>query len=96
VPYQFAPRQHGGEYISTKRRLVFILLTLRLADLKAIPHKTVKVLNNHNQKTEGYEGVPLEGLLLRAGVPRGEGLRGAAMISTCVPIVGPLLDHLTL
>jgi DMSO/TMAO reductase YedYZ molybdopterin-dependent catalytic subunit len=54
-------------------------LTLTMADLKAIPHKTVKVLNTHNEKTETYEGVPLETLLQRAGVPQGEALRGPAM-----------------
>lgn len=54
-------------------------LTVGLADLKAIPHKTVKVLNTHNQTIETYEGVPLETLLQKAGVPHSEALRGAAM-----------------
>lgn len=56
-------------------------LTLTLAELKALPHKTIKVLNTHNQKTENYEGVPLETLLQKAGVPHGEALRGKLMAS---------------
>ena len=51
-------------------------LTLTLADLKSVPRKTVKVFNAHNQKTEAYEGVPLEVLLQKAGVPHGEALKG--------------------
>lgn len=54
-------------------------LTITAADLKAMPRKTVKVLNNHNQKTETYEGVLLEVLLQKAGVPLGEALRGKLM-----------------
>jgi hypothetical protein len=38
-------------------------LTLMLEELKVMPHKTVKAPNTHNQKTETYEGVPLEALL---------------------------------
>jgi hypothetical protein len=44
-----------------------------------MPRKTVSVVNPHNKKTEVYEGVLLEELLHRAGVPQGEKLRGAAM-----------------
>ena len=54
-------------------------LTITAADLKAMTRKTVKVLNAHNEKTEVYEGVPLETLLQKAGVPQGEALRGALM-----------------
>jgi DMSO/TMAO reductase YedYZ molybdopterin-dependent catalytic subunit len=56
-------------------------LTLTLADLKSLPRKTLKVLNTHNQKTETYEGVPLETLLQKAGAPHGEALRGRLMAS---------------
>jgi DMSO/TMAO reductase YedYZ molybdopterin-dependent catalytic subunit len=45
-------------------------------DLKKMPRKTVKVVNPHDKKTEVYEGVALEELLRRAGVPQGEQLRG--------------------
>src|SRR5438876_7649279 len=44
-----------------------------------MPRTTLKVLNPHEKKTEVYEGVLLQGLLRRAGVPQGDGLRGAAM-----------------
>ena len=54
-------------------------LVLSVADLKKMPRKTLKVLNPHEKKDEVYEGVPLQELLRRAGVPQGEGLRGAAM-----------------
>lgn len=54
-------------------------LTLTAADLKKMPRKTLSVTNPHNKKTEVYEGVPLEELLRRAGVPQHEQLRGPAM-----------------
>ena len=54
-------------------------LTLSIADLKTMPRKTLKVLNPHEKKAEVYEGVPLQELLRRAGVPQGDGLRGTAM-----------------
>jgi len=58
-------------------------LTLTAADLKELPRKTLKVENPHDKKTEVYEGVPIQELLSRAGVPLGEKLRGAWM-SACV------------
>jgi DMSO/TMAO reductase YedYZ molybdopterin-dependent catalytic subunit len=51
-------------------------LVLSLADLKKMPRKTLSVVNPHDKKTETYEGVLLEELLQRAGVPHGEQLRG--------------------
>jgi DMSO/TMAO reductase YedYZ molybdopterin-dependent catalytic subunit len=33
-------------------------LVLTLADLKKMPRKTLSVMNQHNNKTETYEGVP--------------------------------------
>ena len=48
-------------------------------DLKKMPRKTLRVENAHTKKTEVYEGVPLEDLLQKAGVPQGEQLRGPAM-----------------
>jgi DMSO/TMAO reductase YedYZ molybdopterin-dependent catalytic subunit len=56
-----------------------IPLTLSVADLKKMPRKTLKVLNPHEKRDEVYEGVPLQELLRRAGVPQGDSLRGAAM-----------------
>jgi DMSO/TMAO reductase YedYZ molybdopterin-dependent catalytic subunit len=54
-------------------------LTLTAADLKAMPRKTLTVVNPHEKKTEKYEGVALEEILRKAGVPQGDALRGPAM-----------------
>lgn len=54
-------------------------LMLTREDLKKMPRKTVSVVNAHNNKIEVYEGVLVEDLLNRAGVPQGENLRGAAL-----------------
>jgi hypothetical protein len=54
-------------------------LVLTLTDLKNMPRKKLSVVNPHNQKTENYEGVLLEDLLRKAGVPQGENLRGPAL-----------------
>lgn len=56
-------------------------LTLSIADLKAMPRTTLHVTNPHEKKVEVYEGVLLEELLHRAGVPHGEQLRGPLMAS---------------
>jgi len=54
-------------------------LVLTVADLKKMPRKTLTVMNPHDKKTETYEGVPLEELLQKSGVPHGEQLRGHSM-----------------
>ena len=54
-------------------------LVLTVADLKKMPRKTLSVVNPHDKKQETYEGVLLEELLRRAGIPQGEQLRGASM-----------------
>jgi len=54
-------------------------LTITAADLKKMPRKTLRVENTHANRTEVYEGVPLDALLQKAGVPQGEQVRGAAM-----------------
>jgi DMSO/TMAO reductase YedYZ molybdopterin-dependent catalytic subunit len=54
-------------------------LVLTVADLKKMPRKTLSVVNPHDKKKETYEGVLLEDLLSKAGVPQGEQLRGASM-----------------
>lgn len=59
-------------------------LTLSPEELKKMPRKTLKVVNPHEKKTEVYEGVPLEELFRRAGVPQGSNMRGAAMASYVV------------
>lgn len=59
-------------------------LTLTAADLRKMPRKTLSVTNPHNKKTEIYEGVLLEELLRRAGIPQHEQLRGQAMATYVV------------
>jgi DMSO/TMAO reductase YedYZ molybdopterin-dependent catalytic subunit len=59
-------------------------LVLTVADLKKMPRKTLTVLNPHDKKTEMYDGVLLEELLRKAGVPHGEELRGPAMATYIV------------
>jgi DMSO/TMAO reductase YedYZ molybdopterin-dependent catalytic subunit len=54
-------------------------LVLTVANLKKMPRKTLSVTNPHNKKTETYEGVLVEELLRRGGVPLGEQLRGASL-----------------
>jgi DMSO/TMAO reductase YedYZ molybdopterin-dependent catalytic subunit len=55
--------------------------SVSLEDMKKMPRKTLHVENSHTKKTEVYEGVPLEALLQKAGVPQGEQLRGAGMVT---------------
>ena len=59
-------------------------LTLTADDLKKMPRKTLSVTNPHSQKKETYEGVSLEELLRKAGVPNGEQMRGPAMATYVV------------
>jgi DMSO/TMAO reductase YedYZ molybdopterin-dependent catalytic subunit len=54
-------------------------LFLTVVDLKKMPRKTLSVVNAHDKKKETCEGVLLEELLHRAGVPQGEQLRGSSM-----------------
>jgi DMSO/TMAO reductase YedYZ molybdopterin-dependent catalytic subunit len=54
-------------------------LVLTPSDLKNMPRKKLLVSNPHNKKIENYEGVLLENLLRKAGVPQGEKLSGAAL-----------------
>src|ERR1700722_7972384 len=58
-------------------------LTPTGTDLKNMPRTTLRVMNPHENKSETYEGVLLEELLRRAGVPQGYQLRGKLM-ATCV------------
>jgi DMSO/TMAO reductase YedYZ molybdopterin-dependent catalytic subunit len=54
-------------------------LSLSLIDLGGLPRKILKVMNEHEGKEEIYQGVPLEEILKRAGVPQGSALRGGAL-----------------
>src|SRR5262249_312106 len=59
-------------------------VTLAVSDLKKMPRRTLSVVNPHDKKTEVYEGVLLEELLRKAGVPQGENMRGQAMATYVV------------
>jgi hypothetical protein len=43
--------------------------TFSAADLAAMPHETVSVMNAHLKKTESYSGVPLAAILDKMGLP---------------------------
>jgi hypothetical protein len=51
-------------------------LILSPEELAALPHKSVAVFNAHSKANETYSGVVLADLLSKAGVPRGESIRG--------------------
>lgn len=59
-------------------------LVLTASDLKKMPRKTLSVVNPHEKKKETYEGVLLEEILRRAGVPQGDQLRGSAIATYVV------------
>ncbi len=59
-------------------------LTLSASDLKKMARQTLKVVNPHEKKEETYEGVAVQDLLRRAGVPQNEKLRGAWMATYVV------------
>jgi DMSO/TMAO reductase YedYZ molybdopterin-dependent catalytic subunit len=63
-------------------------LVLTVMELKKMPRKTLTVVNPHNKKMETYEGVLVEELLHRAGVPQGEQLRGSSMATYVVAGAG--------
>jgi DMSO/TMAO reductase YedYZ molybdopterin-dependent catalytic subunit len=54
-------------------------LVLTIDDLKKMPRRTLSVVNPHSRKKETYEGVLLEEILRKAGVPSGQQMRGPAM-----------------
>jgi len=54
-------------------------LQLSGADLKALPRTTATVVDPHDKKSHVYEGVTVEELLKRAGVPSGENMHGKSM-----------------
>jgi DMSO/TMAO reductase YedYZ molybdopterin-dependent catalytic subunit len=79
----WAPKTFGQATAATSELRISGAVSTRLvltaADLKKMPRKTLSVVNPHDQKTETYEGVLLEEILRRAGVPQGEKLRGSSM-----------------
>jgi Carboxypeptidase regulatory-like domain/Oxidoreductase molybdopterin binding domain len=59
-------------------------LVLRVADVSALPHITIKVHNGHSNVDESYSGVALTEVLARIGAPLGKELRGSALASFIV------------
>ncbi len=55
-------------------------LTFSPAEIKAMPHKSVTVFNEHAKANEIYTGVLLTDLLSKAGVPTGKDLKGKAFL----------------
>jgi hypothetical protein len=53
-------------------------VTVGALDLKAMPHRTVTV--SEHGRAAAYSGVPVTLLLAKVGAPRGDSLRGAAMV----------------
>jgi len=53
--------------------------TVKAAELKAMPRKTVTVHNAHSNADETYEGVEVEELLRKYGAPLGKELHGYAL-----------------
>jgi hypothetical protein len=54
-------------------------VSLKAADLKALPHTTITVHNSHSNADETYSGVPLADLLAKFGAPLGKDLRGKSL-----------------
>lgn len=52
---------------------------------KQLKHTSITATNAHEKKTATYGGVPLRDLLVEAGLPTGENLRGKAM-ATCIVV----------
>ena len=49
------------------------------ADLAALPHQDITATDAHEKKPHTYSGIPARELLVRAGAPFGEKLRGQAL-----------------
>ena len=53
-------------------------LAITAATLQGLPHRTISATDDHGH-TARYDGVALEDVLIRAGAPSGEALRGKAL-----------------
>jgi DMSO/TMAO reductase YedYZ molybdopterin-dependent catalytic subunit len=78
APFLYSQEASGAPHLRISGA-VSTPFTLTLDDLKKMPRKTLSVVNSHDKKTENYEGVAVEEMLKKAGVPQGEDLRGAAL-----------------
>ena len=73
-----APLAHAADVAFTVTGEVKTPLKLTLAEIEAMPAQTVSV-KDHDGTTASYQGIPLEDILVRAGVPHGDSLRGDAL-----------------
>ena len=55
------------------------VLALSASDLTSMPHQDVTAMDAHGKTTHTYSGFPARDLLLRAGAPLGDQLRGSAL-----------------
>jgi hypothetical protein len=65
-------------------------VTLSPADLAALPHKTVTVMNHHTNANETYSGVALSDLLAKIGTPQGTDVKGKLFM---LGVVAEGTDH---
>jgi DMSO/TMAO reductase YedYZ molybdopterin-dependent catalytic subunit len=72
------PLVHAGDVAFTVSGEVKTPLKLSLAEVEAMPAQTISV-KDHDGTTASYEGVPLEDILIRPGVPHGDSLRSDAL-----------------
>jgi len=54
-------------------------LSLTADDIAALPHQDFEAFDAHQKKSHKYSGFPAHDLLVKAGTPTGEKLRGAAL-----------------
>lgn len=69
---------HAAETVLIVTGEVKAPLILTLKELEAMPPETITA-KDHDGSTASYQGVPLHAILVRAGAPQGEFLRGAAL-----------------
>ena len=48
-------------------------------DIAALPHQDITAFDAHDKKTHQYSGLPMHDLLVKAGTPTGEKLRGPGL-----------------
>ncbi len=69
---------HAADTALTVTGEVKTPLTLTLTELESMPAETVSA-KDHDGSIASYQGVSLHVILVRAGVPQGESLRGEAL-----------------
>jgi DMSO/TMAO reductase YedYZ molybdopterin-dependent catalytic subunit len=74
----FCATAYAGDVILVVKGEIKKPLRLSIEELKSMPVVKVSV-NDHDGSSAEYEGVSLQEILKRAGVPEGESLRGPAL-----------------